>query len=152
MKRGMSSLIAVVLLIGFTVILSVLILSFNTEFFNNVIGSTQEKINYECNNVNFRIKDGCYNSDNITLLVENTGGIDLDDGFYARIYVNGKVYDIPTLPSIKIKQYETKNINLLYSGLDKEVKLELTYRIKNEKGIQYCGDNSDSYILGECSE
>ena len=150
MKRGMSSLIAIVLILGFTIVLTVLIFTYSTVLLKDTIGATQEKIDFECNQVNFRIKEGCYTDENVSLLIENLEGYDLNAGFAARLYYDNNVTNIPTFPDIKIEAYSTETVSLFFSGLNKETRIELISKIKENDKVIFCGDNSDFFMIKEC--
>lgn len=148
MKRGLSPLISVILLIGFTILLGTLI--FQSSFFDNTIGGATEiydKTLY-CETINFNIKSGCY-EDNISLLIENVGEVKLENGFKVKIFLDDEIIDIPTFPDIVIDKFASKNVDLFFD-LDKEARIELIPRIKDGETIDYCADSSESFILKEC--
>lgn len=154
MKRGLSPLIAVILLIGFTILLGALISQ--SGFFDQTIGGATEiydKTLY-CETLNFNIKSGCYGVDGdenpvIKLLIENVGEVKLENGFKAKIFLENEIIDIPTFPDVAIEKFGSENINLFFS-LNEETRIELIPRIKDDKKIDYCRDSSESFILKEC--
>lgn len=91
-KKGISPLIATVLVIGFTVALAAVILTWGTSFTKSIQKGTEEttEIQLACaQDVQFDVKSACYDSvaNGIKFIVENNGNRDLVK-FNARLKVS----------------------------------------------------------------
>ncbi|MBS3117767.1 hypothetical protein J4430_02715 [Candidatus Woesearchaeota archaeon] len=88
-KRGISPLIATVLILGFTVALGVLIINFSTSFTRNIQEQTTESSNTQiicAQEVLFSISNACDAGNNIVrVTVKNDGSRDIDR-FISRFY------------------------------------------------------------------
>ncbi len=89
-KRGISPLIATVLIIGFTVALAAVILIWGQGFTKSMQQGAEESanINLMCaNDVKFSVTGGCYcaTANTIKVTVKNDGNIDIQN-FTARFY------------------------------------------------------------------
>lgn len=69
--KAISSLITVVLLLGFVVVLSVLLFEFGGGFINDLISQQKAEINFECGKLDVEIVSACFEGD-VTL--KNNGG------------------------------------------------------------------------------
>lgn len=81
-KKGISPLIATVLIIGFTVALAAIIMSWGVDFVNIIKGKTTTMTDEQiicATDVNFDIKSVCKSGTNeYTLLIGNDGKIDIE--------------------------------------------------------------------------
>ncbi|MFH1638088.1 MAG: archaellin/type IV pilin N-terminal domain-containing protein [Candidatus Woesearchaeota archaeon] len=87
-KRGISPLIATVLIIGFTVALAAVILIWGQSFTKGIQSSTEEQTNTAlmcANDVKFSITGACYDGDKINITVKNDGNVDIQN-FTVRLY------------------------------------------------------------------
>ncbi len=78
-KRGVSTLIVTVLIISFTIILSVMVMTWGTSIFSSYKAKTNQEsgVGLECSKVAISIKQACYIGQDVVLLLENTGQQDI---------------------------------------------------------------------------
>ena len=69
--KAISSLVTVVILLGFVVVLSVLLFEFGGGFINDLISQQKAEINFECGKLDVEIVSACSNG-NVSL--KNNGG------------------------------------------------------------------------------
>lgn len=91
-KKGISPLIATVLIIGFTVALAAVILTWGTSFTKSISKGTEEtaELQLTCaQDVQFDVKSACYDAvaNNIRFIVENNGNKDIKN-FTARVKIS----------------------------------------------------------------
>ncbi|MBU0929904.1 MAG: hypothetical protein KJ623_02435 [Nanoarchaeota archaeon] len=85
-KRGISPLIATVLIIGFTIIIAVVVMTWGLDIYNNYKEKTTEEssVALKCSNLDFSIREACIFGDNVDVSLENTGQEDIS-GFLYRV-------------------------------------------------------------------
>lgn len=84
--KGISPLIATVLIIGFTVALAAVILTWGTSFTKSISKSTEETADIQltcAQDVQFDVKAACMEGNNVRVIVENNGNKDIKN-FTAR--------------------------------------------------------------------
>ena len=151
-KRGVSPLIATILLIGFTVMVVILIIIWGVRYVTEIKekqGRTAEaKLQCE-RDVEIDIKDASYSGNEIDVLVENKGL--KFDGFVMRVF-GSKGVDVKD--EIKsINQGEVKDIKFEYddsnSGDISDGKVEVIPKIRLGRGVyEACSSKSITYRLG----
>ena len=82
-KKGVSPLIATVLVIGFTIALALVIFTWGKTFTQNLTEGTGQKAEQQlaclqANLVSFEIKKACYSGNSVKFTLENEGSITLD--------------------------------------------------------------------------
>jgi len=122
-KKGISPLIATVLIIGFTIALAAIIITWGVGFVTQQTVQTGEQTQATLDlvqNAGVKIKGVIYNDndpqsepDNFTFTIENTGSIELD-GFLIRAYDdNGDVHVVQVdLGSSKLGPFGVKTFSL----------------------------------------
>jgi len=97
-KRGISPLIATVLIIGFTVALAAVIMTWGQSFSKSMSESTEETTNVQLTctrDVVFVLDTVCSDTGKLRLTVENNGNKNLDE-ITARIKVDATTVDVVT--------------------------------------------------------
>jgi len=136
-KRGISPLIATVLVIGFVIVLGSMFMIWGFDFVKNYQERTEfkSKLQLECaSKVNLNIKEACDLGNKVRLMVENTGDKTIE-GFKLRIY---------GIQDVQIKDI-SKNLNSFsVEKLKEEVKfrpskkIEIIPKIKIKDEEGYC--------------
>ena len=105
-KKGISPLIASILLIGFTVALAAIVITWGSGFVQSITSSTEERTTKSLlctSDLNFEVLDvRCPNS----IVIENKGDVDIE-GFRLR-YFNAIGDNIGTANVGALKKYEIK--------------------------------------------
>lgn len=154
-KRGISPLIATVLIIGFTVALAAIIITWSTGFTKRMQEQTEETANVQvicATDVIFDIKSVCKVDGALTykVLIQNDGKENLKD-WKIRLYKDENTVDsnptitpLPTgsdkmLPAFGVKQYE------ITTDLDSVSKIEAFPLIEKGGKSITCSQNVDAY-------
>ncbi|MBU5678792.1 MAG: hypothetical protein KQA36_02775 [Candidatus Aenigmarchaeota archaeon] len=91
MKKGLSPLVATVLIVAFTISTAMIIMnwyrSFSLETSERIGNQTSQKIDCSYGAISFR--NVCVNGNNLTGIIENTGNIELRDIEINVVYKNG---------------------------------------------------------------
>ncbi len=120
LRKGISPLVAAVLLIAITMTIAGMLAYWATGFFRTSLPTNITEI--QCTGANFRIYSCLYNSslNTIDLLLQNTGGVDLSNITAVVIYQNATAQNIflnGTLPRLQILGYRLSNISQDYSRI-----------------------------------
>jgi len=155
-KRGISPLIATVLIIGFTVALAAVIMVWGQSFSKSMQESTEQstKIQLICSqDVLFEISSACYDSDHnlVKITVKNNGNQAIES-FRARLFKSDNEVEAPELSGpldpFAIKTFEASPKTF---GVDKIEKVELIPVIKvNDKEITCPNTIDDFSDLAPC--
>jgi len=157
-KRGISPLIATVLVIGFTIALALVIFTWGKTFTQTLTEDTGQKAEQQlgclqANLVSFEIKKACYSGNSVKFTLENKGDTTLDK-ITLRITgedvdkVDVKEVDLNLVP-LNIKSFtETFNTESVGSVA---TKVELLRPVFTQKGKPVvCGDISEEASIAEC--
>ena len=109
-KRGISPLIATVLIIGFTLVLGVIVMTWGLDLYKNYQEKTsgESKVALKCSNLDFSIREACIFGNSVDLVLENTGNED----------VNGFLYRVKSNEGIDVRDNPTKlNLYSKFSSL-----------------------------------
>jgi len=135
-KRGISPLIATVLIIGFTIALAAVIMTWGSGFIKGMQKETEEtaeKTMITATGVGFKIKDAEVKKDELRLLIENQNKMDIES-FLVRIY--GKDGTDTITINDKIEAYNIKKITAMFNvsaiGQVEEVEVLPVVNIKGE--------------------
>jgi len=135
-KRGISPLIATVLIIGFTIALAAVIMTWGSGFIKGMQKETEEtaeKTMTTTTGVGFEIRDAEVKKDELRLLIENQNKMALES-FLVRIY--GKAGTDTITINDKVEAYNIKKITALFNvsaiGQIEEVEVLPIVRIKDE--------------------
>ncbi len=144
-KRGISPLIATVLLIGFTIVLATILI--------NYVGKTTEKEQtrteriLKCQDVELSILDVCYIADetnvfnrHLKIKIENKKPSELLKGFEIRVEEEGKDPSIlPTLPNTVLESYGISTAYVTYDMESTETpkinKITLIPKVEDKDGV-----------------
>ncbi len=154
-KRGISPLIATVLLIGFTVALAAVVITWGSGFVNKVTSTTEEStlktiscttdVSFEITKVTCDTEPG--NPDPSTITVDNRGSLDIE-GLILRFYdINGEVSGEATNTE-PIGKFEVKTILLYPDTIPQEkiptetTKVEAIAVVKYNDQNLTCGGNA----------
>lgn len=160
----MSSLIAIVLLVGMVIVFSVVIFKYSDAIVSNIIGRSDagaEKAMSCLNDVEFVIKNGCYDIEydredieyiNVKILVENKANKDLEEGFLARVYyVNGSVMSGVSSPVPPVlSPYSAGEISI-FIGDSIPVEVEITPKLRIGKEVVNCDGKAQNIDVQECN-
>ena len=150
-KRGISPLIATVLLLGFTIALAAVIINWGQTFTKDIQTQTEQTstIKITCaNEVSFDISTACFTGSNLKVIVKNEGTKDIDKFAY-------RVYSSPTAsvitgslddPSLQtdLKAFEIKEY--LLNGTNSSVRQVELIPVVTIKGKQTtCTSNNDKF-------
>ena len=105
-KRGISPIIATVLLIAITVVLMVIIIGWSSKFVEDRGQKSQAEVSLGCSNVNFKVFRACSNTNKI--MIENRD----ENNLVFKVAVDGGSV---SSCSVSVKSYEKKEITC--SGL-----------------------------------
>ena len=146
MKKGISPLIATVLIIGFTVAIAAIIITFGTDFIKKLSEKTEEeaKLSELCSKVNFDIKRECIYGLNVETTIENIGTN--IEGFVFRIYGTNKtnVEERKGLSTGGIKLYQI-NFDPKIHGIPR--KMEVIPFVKVGNRIRMCDVYSEEDLF-----
>jgi len=148
-KRGISPLIATVLIIGFTIVLAAIIFIWSSNFFNE-LQENQKTAQKElsCTDVKLEIKKACTENAYLNLLVENKGAKDIKaELFRIKGNLNTEIINKTDI----ISQFGTRNFNLIYNPFITSTlnKIELFPSIDYNNELYQC-KNLFSYNVEEC--
>jgi flagellin-like protein len=118
--KGISPLVAAVLLIAVTMTIAGMLAYWATGFVRTGLPSNVTEV--ECTGANFKVYDCKYNStaNRIDLLLQNIGGVDLRNLSVFVVYSNNTVSTITlneTLSKAQIKSYQLNGISSDYTKL-----------------------------------
>lgn len=147
-KRGISPLIATVLILGFTIALAAVIMTWGTSFTKKIQKETEAgaDISIICaTQVNFDITDACIDGTDVKITVKNDASKTIDS-FKVRLYKGGSEVDTPSdlssLGSFDISTYKSTP-NTFTAG---EVKMvELFPTITSSGSSITCAENVDQF-------
>ncbi|HLD15324.1 MAG TPA: archaellin/type IV pilin N-terminal domain-containing protein [Candidatus Nanoarchaeia archaeon] len=132
MKKGISPLIASILLIGFTVALAVVVFNWGISFVQEAqenVGKTTESALLCTNKLNFEIsKVDCINE---KITVENNGEIDIVN-LTLRVHSGEEI--IPVSFSDGIQAFGVKNFDLIEQGLSSGTEVDAIATILSGSG------------------
>ena len=83
-KRGVSPLVATILIIALTIIISVFVFVWGADIFSSYKEKTtqESKVSLACAQTFFNVKTACFLGGNLNLYIENTGQQDISDFLY----------------------------------------------------------------------
>ena len=113
-KRGVSPLIATVLLVGFTVAIAGVFITWGSGFVKDIQSSTQEasKEKVTCStNVGVKIKNACIEGSDVKLLIENFGSVDMIK-FDVRTIGSLSASNVQTSSGLNAYDIQTVNVAL----------------------------------------
>ncbi len=154
-KKGVSPLIATVILIFFAVVLGALVMTFGKELVQNIKTETEvRETRLTCNfDIEVNIYSACYNAVNeeINLVLENTKNYDLKNYYlYLRIQQGDNLFMQPFIIN-GIKPAEIKKTFVHYDPKFGEVhKIALIPVLQSEKGTVLCLENVKEAIVNPC--
>lgn len=169
LKRGISPLVASVLLILFTITLFTVISKFSSKTVEESLersGSAFETYQ-NCNEVEFDVRDAfCIPEKKGLLLVrvENKKDIDFKDNFVVRLFGVGDDLEIGTfLYDTRLNAYELKDIAIARSAekgrnflgeevdLFKEIKkIEIIPKVETSNGVSFCNELKKDVVVRNC--
>ena len=149
-KKGISPLIATVLIIGFTVALAAIIINWGTGFVRQTQVTTEQSANLQitcAQDVIFAISDACISGTDLVITVSNDGTQDIDE-FIARVSNE----TTSAVGQIIIGGADPFNINSttvptadIPNGVSRPSLVELIPRITLEGSQETCSANKFSY-------
>ena len=162
-KKGISPLIATVLIIGFVIALAVIILTWSQTFTERLTETTELSVEegQEClQNVNIKIRSVCYNTEDFKIIVqiENQARAPLSNFIFRVFYTDKTVdmYDDEILGTLPLEGFDIDVFNSPYDDNDGEripEKLEVLPKLTLESGKEItCSRKLDSeYIYSICA-
>lgn len=143
-KRGISPLVATVLLLGFTVALAAVIMTWGQGFTRDIQKTTEETSNIQvicATDVVFDIDNACeVDANTVRVVIKNDGARDIDS-FKARLYRSGS--DVSTANVTGVSAFGIKSKDISKTGTIKLVEL-LPVITVGGKSIT-CSQNSPTY-------
>ena len=90
-KKGISPLIATILLIGFTIVLAVIVLQWGTTFFEDTTDKTgcDVDLNMECAGLDIEFTKAELITNNLTLTIYNKAGVTIDKDSEITVMLGG---------------------------------------------------------------
>lgn len=159
-KKGISPLIATVLLIGFTIVLAALVMRWGTELFEGT-AETQECLSLariDCTELDFSLSATYENETfyNVSLIVRNNGAKDVDNFIFVGVDENGattqygltdELFSI-TDNTIPVNAFDSHTFVFDFSSDDV---MDDTVAIEVIPAITHTADDGDSCKI-ECTE
>ncbi len=158
MKRGISELIATVLIIGFTVALVAIIIIWGTRFVSEAQSDVDRSttVGLACSKLNYDVLDLSCNGNRVNLIkVENKGDQDIN-GFYVRSSDSSgsSVLDQATnMDPIVLSSFEVADLNIDQSAANPTI-VELIPLVNVENNLESCVssiqklENNDGFCDG----
>lgn len=147
-KKGISPLIATILIIGFTVALAAVIMTWGSSFTKTITQGTEETTNEQlvcAQDVLFTITDACSGLDKINITISNDGSKKIES-FTARYYIandNVKANTFLSLDPFVVKTY-TNGSTLV--GIANTVKrVELIPIVKVDANLITCPNTIETF-------
>ncbi|MBU4502977.1 MAG: hypothetical protein KKA79_10365 [Nanoarchaeota archaeon] len=144
-KKGISPLIATVLILGFTVALAAIIMTWGTDFTKRMQESTEETSTTQitcATDVIFDVKSVCFDTDHYNVVISNDGKEDIEKWRF-RIYESETTVDAPDPVTLQIKAFELKTVPVTGDGTHKKIEA-IPIIQKGGKDI-VCAQNIGSY-------
>ncbi len=162
-KKGISPVVAVVLIISFVLVIAGIVFVFGT----NALQKASEKSMGEklCSEVEFSVGDFCQgkieadgeDKANLVFNGVNEAGSSFD-GFLISIDYGGNMLSVSTISTLPYSELETGEAKTLYTEVIENIhdieKIKVTPRINNTKVNIVCDKNSETFNwdeVGECS-
>jgi len=120
MKRGISPLVATVIIIGFTIVIATVVFRWSSGFFESNTEEQSEEIQVATTcvgDVNPKVKQACILGDKIRFLIENNGVQDIT-GFVFKI--EGE--DVNINSTYGVDSFRSKNLYASYNGMPDKIK------------------------------
>ena len=159
MKKGISPLIATVLVIGFTIALALVIFTWGKAFTQSLTEETGEKAQsqlacLQTNLISFEVKKACYQGNSVTFTLENKGEATINKVSLRFTGLEDDQIDVRELElglvALGIKAY-TQEFDSQSVG-SVATKLELLRPTFSDEGQEViCGDISEEIELKECA-
>src|SRR3989344_9685982 len=152
MKKGMSELIASVLIIGFVIVLAAVLFSWQTGFFNRIKGNQdlQKEALDKCALLDIEIIKACTppSPDYPYLLLRNNGGEELEQGFAIILTDSSGITEgNPSFPHIP-GAHRVNKLNLTTSMIP--VNVEIIPKLQIRDTIFFCTQQSKKRIFEDC--
>jgi len=147
-KKGISPLIATVLLIGSTIALAALVMVWSQNLFQSTTERTGRGVEAEiicASDVQFRITSITGTESPLTIEVLNNGDHPIEE-FKARIYSDSDDIKVVEITGEVLGEFDSETYTITYSDLDGNLeKVELIPIIKLEDdSLKTCGQNKES--------
>jgi len=145
MKKGVSPLVATVLIIGFAVGLAAIIITFSSKYVEKVSEEVEEEaeIKITCTQrIDLNVKYACISGDHVNALIENTGSAPINSFIFRVIGSAGKatVSEDVGLETGGIKlfmpKYDTNSIKGV--GIPKELEIFPRILNKEKRALEVC--------------
>jgi len=105
-KKGVSPIVATVLLIAVTIVLVILVIGWTSKFIKQDNLKSETEISLRCSEVDYNVLNACYDFDSGgRLTIENNGG----DTLSFKVGVDGG--NVGTCGNVYVSSYERKEIN-----------------------------------------
>lgn len=153
-KKGISPLIATVLLIGFTITIAALVINWGNLFAQDLSTQTSYELasGLECSKtINLAIEDACIVGNQVKVTITNKADITLK-GAIIRIFNPNNLVN-QTDHTVDIGPYQTISLDSLYSGLPKDLKeaeITLIPKIDVLGNTEICPGKSTKFTNGLC--
>jgi len=168
-KRGVSPIVASILLILFTIVLFTIISKFSSNTVDKSLDKTGSILEtyQNCNEISFNVRDAYCSSEKKGLLlvrVENEKDINFKDNFVVRLFDSNNNLDLGTfLYDTRLNAYELKDIAIARSTekgkgiLGEEVdmfkdikKIEVIPKVETSNGVSFCQNLKKDVEVRDC--
>ena len=154
-KRGISAIIATVILIAFVIIIGGIVWIYIQRFSSEQLEDIGD--DEACFDLNINIVEACYTiinpgDDTIRIKVESESTQEVDSGFLVRIF-GGSEMLAPSEPFTKLKGFNVVDIEVPYdsSKIGTVDKVEVIPKVRREDGSQIvCSLQSDTFNVIGC--
>ncbi len=145
MKKALSDLITIVLLIGIVLVVFIGLFTFGSDLFTSTTeeaSRTKEKSVTCFSDVKIEIIDACYNTQNIFITLENKKDSIIDGNFFIISLQGDNTVVVPTPPFTNLNPFERKKIVVTYpSEVGVLTKISIIPRIMTSSGPIFCTNN-----------
>jgi len=156
MKKGVSPLIATVLLVGFTIALAALVMTWGQSLFQKTVEQTSELASSQMKcvqEVGIDITKATITNGIIEATVDNTN-TETVTSFISRIFYSDDTIDVLTQDKFdmlnkdfSLQPYGRSKAKINYTETKNPTKIELLPVVPIDKGTAVCADRSDTATL-----
>ena len=148
MTKGQGSLLAIVLIIAFTVIIGATTYLFSQRITEERIEEVEE--NQDCSNINIKILEACFDAQ-IRIKLESKTSKQIDKGFLIRT-IGDTTFTIPSLPFTVLDGLDIEDIIVPYNTeMNNIQEIMVIPKIRDFNGEQsICYTKADKTAINPC--
>lgn len=156
-KRAVSPLLATAILLSISIGLGVVVMSWGEEYVSEHATFAQklEEVPKTCTAINFNIfsalgeSELCWRNGFLSFIIDNGPQIAIEDILIRLLGTEG-VLNLESLLSKPLEKAHSELIKLNYAGIGNPIQLKVTPKIKTDKEIVYCIEQSKVTPLEKC--